>query len=682
MDEVDRNRSVSFSMVIQGLAIWSFIGALSGAGEVIVRMYLLQKGGTSLDNTFILTGILFYTVAWLLPGFVAGIILTLVHHLGARISKSLSALYHFVAAMTFSVLVLVGGYISKFHFPNIHDRSSIRFLLIFSSAVCIAGIIIFVILKILLLNRRTFSGYLERLHSPLFIVVLLLFFGSVIINTAINVPIVREEKVEVDEGEVVSTMPNVLILCIESIRMDHLSTYGYVRETSPQLTELADRGALFLRAFSQSSWTKPNVASILTARYSSGHGVNRMGQALSDVLPYLPDVLARNGYATGLFSSSPFLLPLFGFHRGVEELYTPPEKRTKELVLWNLFKTLWIPVLKLPFQPVERLEYGIESFLQLKRIRPLDLSATSLNSALESWTSRIGQRPFFAYVHYMEPHLPYSPPPPFDYMFYSDYRGDPRVQPPRLQGHEPFERLDPIDTDAHRFIKAKYDGEIAYIDREIGRLIEFLDGRDLLDHTILIVTSDHGQEFFEHGGYGHGRSLYNEVVQIPLIMVYPGKIPPGTSISANVRHIDIAPTIFDYCGIDYSEMGFDGTSLRPLLSGYTGSQQKSDEESTGESREGILYFELYTGGFEGRAIQKDGKKLYIANKKGEKAAQLFDLSKDPGEQQPLTDDSVQQHLTSLLEDIYNRSKSRSVHAAEVEIDTNTEEKLRSLGYLE
>jgi arylsulfatase A-like enzyme len=319
--------------------------------------------------------------------------------------------------------------------------------------------------------------------------------------------------------------PDVLVVILDALRADHMSAYGYPRRTSPFLDALAGEGVLFERALSASSYSLPSHASMLSGLHPHEHGVEWLEfKVFEDAeYPSIAEAMRDRGYRTGAFSANPFWFTrVQGFGRGFirfEDFYHSAADMAYRTVFGNNLTTIQ---LALGFDHVPGRKLGTES-----TDRVLD------------WVLRDDDKPFFAFVNYFDVHAPYTPPQPYRGQFSDqeapggilnwlmDRRGDLQLTPE--------ERQSEIDG---------YDGSIAYVDAELRRLVEEIDSargdRDLL----VIVTSDHGEAFGEHGGYLHARSLYREELHIPLIIHGPD-VPAGLRIDRPVTHTSLPATILD-----------------------------------------------------------------------------------------------------------------------------------------
>jgi len=409
------------------------------------------------------------------------------------------------------------------------------------------------------------------------------------------------------------TPPNVVIIAVDTLRPDHLGCYGYGRDTSPAIDALAGRSTLFENAISQSPWTLPSFGSIFTSLYPSQHGAMSAVSRMRESFPTLGEILMERGYATGAIVNASVLKPEYGINRGFE-FYDPT--------------------------PLEgRVADG------------------TTRDALQ-WVDDNSDRPFLLFAHYFDPHEPYSPPAAYAARYKGDYDG-PIGDTFVLHDHCPdvlgmaFEGLKRLSAADWNQVRALYDGEIAFADSQIGILLEGLDERGLLSNTLVVFLSDHGEEFYEHKGFGHGHVLYDEVIHVPLMLSLPGRIPEGVRIGRQVRLIDVMPTILDYIGIKAS-VHMEGVSLKPLLAGTgggtsagsgtvegtggngggTGSPGRISAGQLSASRAAILpadaaYSEGLLHGPERKSVSRQAWKLIYDLSTREAA--VFDREEDPAE---------------------------------------------------
>lgn len=327
-------------------------------------------------------------------------------------------------------------------------------------------------------------------------------------NTIVGMSLVDEEKAP-------SGQPNVVVYLIDALRADHLGCYGYDRPVSPNIDRFADRSILFEKAQAQTSWTRASVASVFTGLMPQVHSANDDDDALSDSVTTIAEYLQAEGYQTGAFSANGNAGPNVGFAQGFDTFENLGPTRSEEL-----------------------------------------------NSEAFSWLDTLQRdRPFFLWVHAVDPHAPYDPPDDLRREFAAkvtekDLGSVARVE--SLTQHPDRLSLALIDD-----MVSLYDAEIAANDRSFGALISDLKKRGIYDETLIILVSDHGEEFYDHGGWTHGKTLYAEQLDIPLVVKLPGE-QGSQRISQVVQHVDILPTVLGVVGLDLSAE-IQGVDLRALL---------------------------------------------------------------------------------------------------------------------
>lgn len=375
--------------------------------------------------------------------------------------------------------------------------------------------------------------------------------------------------------------PNVILLCIETLRRDHMSLYGYERETTPFLEELAKECVVFESAFSQSSWTRPSVASLLSGLYPSQHLARISLDRLSDSVATLPEAFREAGYQTiGLCTNELISRPAFNYDQG-----------------FDLF---------------------IDEGMGL---------AQHVRQDFVDWLEGPAREPFFAFIHLFDPHGPYTAPGDLTDRFVStDYYGPLKDWNPltdwKLNDTEGLTR-----TDA-QFVRDRYDAEILYTDMVLRRFVEDLKRSGVWDRTLLVLTSDHGEEFLEHGRWGHGHDLHPEKLRVPLMIKLPESDSGGTRTDTLASGVDIAPTILETVDLPGAD-GLPGVNLLDRLNGELDARRYHIAEFFGAkcvSKDPIRY-ELLR---EQYAIIDDSLQ-YIEehNREGEQRLWLFDLREDP-----------------------------------------------------
>ncbi len=336
--------------------------------------------------------------------------------------------------------------------------------------------------------------------------------------------------------------PNVLLIIWDTARAMSLSLYGHTRATTPQLDAFAKGGAVFERAFATSSWSLSSHASMYTGRDAHEIRINR-DIPLDGTFPTLGEVLSRHGYVTAGFTGNLFYGSRdYGIARGFawydDEAPAAPSKLAST---WTLTRRVLAPW---------RQWRG--NHQEIVRRPGYDVSRKLL-----AWLDRRGSRPFFASVNYFDAHEPYlAPDPAFNTAF----------SPTPLRYWEGDTR--PTDPKVLSDLQTAYESCIRYVDNEFGLLLNALRARGLLENTLVIVTADHGEQFGDHGAhlFGHERSLYSSVLRIPLVLVYPPRVPAGVRRDAVVSLRDIPATVIDALGIQETNV-FPGISLLRYASG-------------------------------------------------------------------------------------------------------------------
>jgi arylsulfatase A-like enzyme len=374
---------------------------------------------------------------------------------------------------------------------------------------------------------------------------------------------------------------NVIVLLPDSLRRDH--AYGSDAEASPNVRRLAERGVRFERMRSQSSWTRPAVASMFTSLAPISHGIHGLGDKLDPSLVYLPPLLKRRGYHTFAILNSPVVSLPFRFGRGYDMTYTYYELRDERRRAPD-------------FGPASEVSYVWREFVE-----------TQLQEA--------GQRPFFLFLHEIDPHSPYDPPEPFASRHDTGLMAGFNISS--------FATLDPRQFDAGEmeYLRGLYRGEVAYVDAWLGELMDVLDETGLATRTLLVLVSDHGEEFFEHGGVGHGKTVYEEQLRVPFLMSLPGVLPEGRRIDVEAQLVDVAPTLLDLLGAEIPA-AMQGRSLLPWIEGADPAALDRPVVAHAMNRKA-------------ESIQWGRWKLVRRNpmvpERGSASYALFDLERDPGE---------------------------------------------------
>jgi choline-sulfatase len=378
--------------------------------------------------------------------------------------------------------------------------------------------------------------------------------------------------------------PNILLYVVDTMRADALHCYGNSAVHTPAMDGLASAGIRFTRAYANASWTRASMGSLLTGQYPSTHGAVGRSDALRAGIPTLASQLAAAGYQTAAIISNPNIGATFGFATGFGafvELFDPHPQRN----------------VVLPEELIARADTVVDRTI--------------------AWLHQRSDAPFFLLVFTVDPHTPYTPPAPYNTLYDPDYTGTVDGSFRSLFGLALLGRVPPEREIRH--LLALYHGEVTFNDAQLGRLLGEVDRLDLRRDTLVVLTSDHGEEFYEHGQRDHGHSLYEELIRVPLIMRWPGMIPPGTVFPGVVQLADLYPTLLRFAAAPAP----------------TNASRDLAEVATGRQRDGVAPM-AYA---EEKLDQHDLQALVLADRKLIHDAQhpeplIFDLSHDTGEQHP------------------------------------------------
>ncbi len=369
---------------------------------------------------------------------------------------------------------------------------------------------------------------------------------------------------------------NVILISLDTLRADHLGCYGYHRNTTPFLDTFAKKGILFENCISTAPWTLPAHVSLLTSLYSSSHsviddGLGSIPPMLQSSIPpeikTLPEILQDKGFETRAITSHLYVSDRFGFERG-----------------FNIF-----------------------------HYKQGQIAGEVTQRAL-SWLDILSDRPFFLFLHYFDCHDPYAAPPPYRNMFDPAYEGD---IDGRLKTIVRYTKAKMTESDLKHLI-ARYDGEIRYVDDYLRRFIERIEKAGLLENTMIIITSDHGEEFKDHGSLHHGHTLFEELIRVPLLLFLSGDIPISQRrIKSQVSLVDIMPTILDFLELDIPR-GMEGETLIPYL-------KKANRKPR------VAYSETSRYKAFQACVRTNEYKNIISDKFSGHRETIYNLERDPGE---------------------------------------------------
>lgn len=424
---------------------------------------------------------------------------------------------------------------------------------------------------------------------------------------------------------------NIILISIDTLRADHLRCYGYGRETSPHIDAWAGGGTRFTQAVAQAPYTVSSHMSMLTGLYPSFHKVNEIRTSvMNPKIRTLAETLYAEGYRTWAITGGGQVSSNYGFSEGFES-YIEFTARRRDVEM-RVAETI--------------------DFIKKEKANP-----------------------FFVFFHTYKPHAPYRPGPPYDTMFDPGYRG--KITGSIAQIEDINAGRLPASAEDLDHLAALYDGDIREMDDQLAKLLDFLKAEKLDERTLVVFTSDHGEEFGEHGKVGiHSHSLFEELVRVPLVMVLPGRIPAGLVCDSQVQSVDILPTILDLAGVKdkAATAGLAGESLLPLM---RKGRSAGPERKAFSERLAIDHIHL-------RALRTPESKYIFQDDKAKNVVshRLFDLVQDPREQaaiepQPAALRELFQQILFLIEE----AKRVETSPREKQIEQETLDALKALGYI-
>lgn len=447
------------------------------------------------------------------------------------------------------------------------------------------------------------------------------FEGGAITNPVI----VRPDD---DEANEVTAPRNVLMVLIDTLRADRLSPYNPdTRVQTPGLNAFVQSASTFAHAHSQENWTKPSVATLLSGLMPWEHTATGQSSVVPRSVELLPEVLDERGFATASFISNGYVSDRFGFRQG-----------------WDTYR----------------------NYLREGRRNRAENVAADVLAWLDGRAAE-GDTPFFAYVHTIDPHVPYRPPNRYLGLYGdTDYRGPVNFRADStLLENVKLGRVRLAARDREH-LQALYDGEITYHDVHFRAILDGLERRGLADNTMVVVTSDHGEEFWDHGSVGHGHSVYEELLHVPLFVKLPGV--PARQVEASVGLVDVMPTILDALGIEAPD-AMSGRSFLPELRGAGTDAPRASVSGFMENW---------------RTVTDQRFKLILRPRR---AAKLYDLDNDPQEandiaaSHPWTVRYLRELLAVRLDATRGRQRRTRHRATRTRIDDETAAQLRAIGYV-
>lgn len=421
--------------------------------------------------------------------------------------------------------------------------------------------------------------------------------------------------------------PNVILITIEATRADHMNFMGYDRRiTTPNLDLLAAQGTIFTEAYSASPWTRPSMASIFSSLYPVQHGVRRLRVGFSPEVTTLAGVLNTNGYRTVTLPGNRYAWsPTFGFQESIRRFQERWSGTHRHLFIATLSRLIFDSIFRLS------ISWDFQNYND----------AEMINTKVMDWLDSVRDEPFLLHIHYVDPHSPYF-----------DHPNNWLQWDPRTEWNK--ERLE-----------ARYDGEILFMDQAVNDLVNELENRALLDDALLIVTADHGEEFLDHGGWGHRHQLHKELLHVPLIIRWPGGGHAGTRVSTPASAIDLAPTILAALDLEIP-LEFEGQPLQPFL------EKPQQPRSILAQREGKGQIDTW--------IERDWK--LIRYESGELT--LYDRRVDASEQNNVAGEHPEQarKMQERLDSFLSGLNTKRPQGERETVDQHELEQIRTLGYVE
>ena len=454
----------------------------------------------------------------------------------------------------------------------------------------------------------------------------------------------------------------VIVIVTDTLRRDHLSIYGYHRDTSPNLARLAEEGVVALDPISQSSWTKLAVTSLFTSMYPSSHGVKQFHDRLPASAETMAEIYRDAGYATIGMSSIPFTGKFTNLHQGYETLHEASSLESTKAKTARIY---------------------------VQRLLP--------------WLEAQKDGKFFVFLHVADPHSPYEPYEPYDDFYAEDgdveeyIRQQNAVRPfiehselMRVFGMPRREELVAADLDPEEYVDYElnsYDGSIRGMDDELQKVIDKLGELEIEDQVLIGVVSDHGTEFLDHDAHFHGHTVYGELNQVPLILWAPGFVPAGVRLDGPVQTIDLMPTLLDLSGLPVPEQA-QGQSLAPAITGDLSLRRRP--AFTEVYAEEIRGFGDPAGEFNWWSVTTEDWKMVVKRPVGsdeDLPGELYDRSEDP-----LDKVNVASNHPETVADLTRQLNQWRAAAEQARLASDEElgatlseeeaEELRSLGYLQ
>jgi arylsulfatase A-like enzyme len=518
------------------------------------------------------------------------------------------------------LVFIIGGYwINKLFLPDFLELKSVIGNAVWA-IICVPLLLVAGSL-VSSLSRRKFS-FASSTYSAKSLIGLLVLIMVINLATYTCLHFIKKDR------------PNLIVISIDTLRADHVGAYGYDRHTTPNIDRFARDGVRFLNAIAQAPWTLPSHMSIFTGLYSSSHGVVVPTDKLSKDHLTLAEILQNAGYETVAFTDAGYLDHRYGYQ-------------------------------------------GFDLFDD-RSSKDGDIEKTSAKAV--GWLRNTNSKPFFLFLHTYQVHCPYDPPNSYDIYSDRNYKGIIKVEGNCPRYYNEIQAR--MTREDYQYVIDKYDGEIYQTDHVLGKFFDELKNLKLYDNTVIVFTSDHGENFLDHPDYGIGHNeLYDETVKVPLIVKAP-EFPRNKAIDVQVESIDIMPTVLEILGIDMPN-SIDGISLVGLI-------KKGDFKKVfAFSENGWKIFNQKEGRLTGlnyKMIRSNNEwKLIRSLNNDMETFELFDLKSDPDEmnnlltRRPEVARPLYESLNVWMDN--QEEKSKLFSTSEVRMDDKLSEQLKALGYV-
>ncbi len=609
-------------------------GLLGGALGGLVEALYLAINYDFYRITIFATGIFYYSILGLAAAVILAAGVTFVTGIfsGAKRIANLDLII-FAAIFTylvsrFSVMYMLRRFLSI----SYESAAGILIIIFLCSLIWLVG---FLIIWLFRRINRSLGLSWAKSGVVVYLVVLILMIGSILL-----VPVDEPEFEAYDVQKAINAAdkPNIIFIVIDCLRYDWISVTKPDVNT-PNIEMLVNDGIFYTNSFAHCSWTKPSFVSLFTSLYTAQHNVMSGRDIINPSLTTLAQVLGDIGYYTVGFHNNPHLRIMSNFHIGFNYYqYLVPD------TFYPIDPDAPIFVYSQYFQSIARRLAGKE-----KAVSTIYQDAVTTSNTVIDWVENNKEKKFYMFVHYMDPHEPY---------FERPLSGE-IVVPPKQYSREALDR-----------IAVTYTAEVEYTDNALGLFFDYLKENGLYDNSLIILTADHGEEFYDHGGWSHGQTLFDEVIKVPLIVKLPDSQSAGDVDSSLVEGIDIAPTIVEFVKGE-------------IPATWEGKDIISDAEIRWS------YADLEQHGPINKSLRSLTEKLYLAGEPHRETIDpinYFDMENDPQEKNNLAYDpqfeSRVEALNDSIEAMELRMSANTVEAMQGEIDEATKERLRALGYIE